>query len=104
MMYLIPESFTVEVKVSTNMDCRRSFSFTQMEYFNIYLSNFSFLQEECEVIFGEVPADPDLDPGPGLADEVLAVLVLRGLVHPDGGDAGGARVSVEQGRHHWPGV
>ena len=47
------------------------------------------------MIFGEVPADPDLDPGPGLADEVLAVLVLRGLVHPDGGDAGGARVSVE---------
>ena len=56
------------------------------------------------MIFGEVPAHPDLDPGPGLADEVLAVLVLRGLVHPDGGDAGGARVSVEQGRHQRPGV
>ena len=56
------------------------------------------------MIFAEVPTDPDLNSGPRLADEVLAVLVLRGLVDPDGGEAGGAGVSVEQGGHHRPGV
>ena len=61
-------------------------------------------QEKCVVILAEVPTDPDFYSGPRLADEVFAVLVLRGLVDLNGGEAGGAGVSVEQGGHQRPGV
>ena len=65
----------------------------------LHLSNFSFLLEECEVIFAEVPADPDLNTGPGLGDESLGVPGLHSLVDPDGGEAGGPGVSVEESGH-----
>jgi len=63
------------------------------------LSNFSFLLKECEVIFAEVPANPDLNPGPGLGDKSLGVPGLHSLVYPDGGEAGGPGVSVEESGH-----
>ena len=65
----------------------------------LHLSNFSFLLEECEVIFAEVPADPDLYPGPGLGDEGLGLPGLHGLVDPDCCEAGGPGISVEESGH-----
>ena len=47
----------------------------------LHLSNFSFLLEECEVIFAEVPADPDLNTGPGLGDEGLGLPGLHWADH-----------------------
>ena len=51
------------------------------------------------MIFAEVPANPDLNPGPGLGDKSLGVPGLHSLVYPDGGEAGGPGVSVEESGH-----
>ena len=53
------------------------------------------------MIFAEVPSDSDLDPGAGL---LLLLLILHGLVYPDGGEAVGPGVPVEQGGHQGAGV